>query len=154
MSHHVCCHRNRHGLMLTIRKKLAEQASAPPSSSSSSSLGRERGEGRGRGSGVKRRMSFRSQLLTEGTMNMYRVVLLSCSPICTSTLYIKMQPKFSSYCRTYTCIYMHVPVIHVHRIITHCTFPLLLYMYIQTGVEYRARFTHEPELVEAMLSLC
>ena len=60
-------------VMLTIRKKLAEQASSSEGS-----------KGEGRGKGIKRRMSFRSQLLTEGetnvtTMctfgNMYKVCL-------------------------------------------------------------------------------
>lgn len=46
--------------MLTIRKKLAEQAS----SSNAPSLTPERGKSTERG--VKRRMSFRSQLLTDG----------------------------------------------------------------------------------------
>ena len=45
--------------MLTIRKKLEEQAA---SSSAGSSSDRGRGEGRR----VRRRMSIRSQLLTEG----------------------------------------------------------------------------------------
>jgi hypothetical protein len=45
--------------MLTIKKKLAEQASSTASASSGG------GKGESRGRAVKRRVSFRSQLLTE-----------------------------------------------------------------------------------------
>ena len=52
--------------MLTIRKKLAEEASRSSGTVSGRGAGGDRGEGARRGSGVKRRVSFRTKLLTDG----------------------------------------------------------------------------------------
>ena len=59
----LCCH-SKTRVMLTIKKKLAEQASSTASASSGG------GKGESRGRAVKRRVSFRSQLLTEGRVDL------------------------------------------------------------------------------------